>query len=157
MPWLQMWSFHAGQVQTEAALEIQKAEPALASPEHLSLLLGPLMSYHLSWVQPLQWFRYQKQQLYQLLCLPLLPAAGCDQQQRCWWPAALLIRSAEHVQLLVQRHSVSVWLSFAGWMSLHMAVTHGSHTYGSRERRPKGYQQAAVVLHVLGAAMHGCC
>ncbi len=113
MPSLQMWSFHAGQVQTEAALETQKAEPALTSPEHLSLLLGPLMSHHLSWVQALQRFHYQKQQLYQLLCLLLLPAAGCDQQQRCWWPAALLTHFAEHVQLLVQRHSVSVWLSFA--------------------------------------------
>jgi len=38
--------------------------------------------------------------LYQPLCLPLLPAA-------------LLDHFAEHVQLLVQRHPVSVWLSFA--------------------------------------------
>jgi hypothetical protein len=93
MTLLQMWSFHAGQIQTEAALETRKAEPALASPEHLSLLLGPLMSHHLLWVwvQPL---------LYQPLCLPLLPAA-------------LLDHFAEHVQLLVQRHPVSVWLSFA--------------------------------------------
>ena len=110
-----MWIFHAAKVQTEAALETQKAEPALANPEHLSLLLGPLMRHHLSWVwvQPLQRFHYQEKQLYQLLCLPLLPAAGCDQQQRRWWPAALLNHFAEHVQLLVQRHSVSVWLSFA--------------------------------------------
>ena len=102
MTLLQMWSFHAGQIQTEAALETQKAEPALASPEQLSLLLGPLMSHRLSWVwvPPLQRSHYQKQQLYQLLCLPLLPAA-------------LLDHFAEHVQLLVQRHPVSVWLSFA--------------------------------------------
>jgi hypothetical protein len=114
MTLLQMWSFHAGQIQTEAALETQKAEPALASPEQLSLLLGSLTSHHLSWVQALQRFHYQKQQLYQLLlCLPLLSAAGCDQQQCCWWPAALLNYFAEHVQLLVQRHSVSVWLSVA--------------------------------------------
>lgn len=115
MTLLQMWSFLAGQVHTEAALETQKADPALESPEHLSLLLGPLMSHHLSWVwvQLLQQYHYQKQQVYQLLCLPLLPAAGYDQQQCCWWPAALLMRLAEHVQLLVQRHSVSVWLSFA--------------------------------------------
>jgi len=111
MPSLQMWSFHSGQVQTEAELETRKAEPALASPEQLSLLLGPLMSHQLSWVQALQRFHYQKQQLCQLLCLPLLPADGCEQQRRCWGLAALLMHFAEHVQLLVQRHSV--WLSFA--------------------------------------------
>lgn len=147
MPSLQMRRFRAGQVQIEAALETQKAEPVLASPEQLSLLLGPLMSHHSSWVQPLQRFHYQKQRLYQLLCLPLLPAAGFDQQQRCWWPAALLIRFAEHVQLLVQHHSVSVWLSCAWELRLQMTAKRGSHTYSSHA--PKCYKQALAMLHVL--------